>query len=137
MGQKLKTFAVKARYGTCLSHEGGGVYDMLTEDKIVRMKNVRLFEDSVPRISIVGTETEAIEDFDDMDSMKAQVVDDADTSFYNPSNQQTPPQTEAGLTYTPVVKGIDSDCDEKFTDQEGLEDDNDYEVGDTDVEPDA
>lgn len=43
LGKKMKRFAVRAGNGFCVYHEGGGIYVIFTEDKIVRTKYIRLF----------------------------------------------------------------------------------------------
>ena len=45
---KLPTFETRLQEGLCLGHTGGGVYKVLTAEKVVRTKHIRAFENEFP-----------------------------------------------------------------------------------------
>lgn len=50
--KQQRTFAPRVHDGICLYHEGGGVFQVLTEDGVVRTKHARPMEGSFPGLAI-------------------------------------------------------------------------------------
>ena len=48
VSKQLPTFEQRLYEGVCLGHEGGGVYNVLTVNGIIRTKGVRPFEEEFP-----------------------------------------------------------------------------------------
>lgn len=134
MGQKLETFTARTRYGVCRYHDSGGVYHVLTEDKIIMTKRVHLFENSFPGLSIFWIETDPVEEFDDVDFIEELDVIDDDTPSYHPPTGLKPSPIEADLIYVPTVQVTYGEVDETLSNQEDLYDEDDYDVEDADVE---
>ena len=50
---RLPPFKPRLREGVCLGHSGGGVYKVLTEERVVLTKHVRAFEDEFPGTGLI------------------------------------------------------------------------------------
>ena len=53
VSEQLPTFEPRLYEGLCLSHEGGGVHNVLTVNVKIRTKHVRPFEEEFPGLSLI------------------------------------------------------------------------------------
>lgn len=97
-GNKIGTFATRAIDGLCLCHEAGGVYQVLTGDRILRTKHVKALERSFPGLDL----------FSDSSDQLAHADNEVDLSDLESAMRKAEAENSAlpdvdSLTYIPAV----------------------------------
>ena len=103
---RLSTFEPRHKEGVCLGHTDGGVYEVLGAEKVLRIKQVRAFEDQFPdtrRLRLTESEEQA--DLSDSSESSTTVYGTLNSgSDGDEENDNEPEDDEDELvTYVPPV----------------------------------
>lgn len=154
---KLSTFEPRLQEGVCLLHTGGGVYNVLSKDRVIRTKHVKFVETVFPGVnynargnnndaadnerSTLETDSDTSVDITSVNSqyMTSDDDDDIDNNGEDSDDQGNedidPTQDEETLTYRPIRESrhgeSDSDEDDDVNEEDSIESahdpDSDYE----------
>lgn len=100
---KLRTFTARLEEGICLYHEGGGIYNVIEDDRIVSTKQVNANECFFPGLRSVEPHTDEVAEAGIADAEDLMPIDSSEIVDSDTTGDSVVTSTEKdALTYTPA-----------------------------------
>lgn len=123
--KKLGTFEPRVRDGLCLYHEGGGVYQVLDIDRVVRTKHVKAEESRFPGLGQFDGVVHPESHSDDLEDVVEVAIDDDSDNCQRVSDEVQPNTNVDKLTYIPPKPSTYGVIDDEDSTDGNISDGND------------
>lgn len=107
---KVRAFAPRLEDGICLLHEGGGIYNVLADGKVVRTKHVDARESLFPGLPTATSAADGVTEVD-LDEAEDTTVENTFIKGTTPPANSHDSIDQAALTYTPAQASRHGDSD--------------------------